>query len=152
MDPLCGALLRGNEQFEPIYREEAKGRMAEGGKKHGKGVANGDNLETGRMAYFMARDAVASEHSVQRVLYIKAHDPERFRALSARARPEGGLQQPPEILDKLRIGAEVLPASRPLGTHGSELILEALEPRAAGLVVALVDLGPFNIEAVIHHD
>jgi len=45
--------------------------MAAGGKKHGKGVANGDNLETGRMTAFMSRDAAASEHSIQRVLYIR---------------------------------------------------------------------------------
>jgi len=68
-------------EFEPIYLEEAKGRMAEGGKKHGKVGINDTTLETGRSRLFMARDSAASEMSVQRVLYVKAHDAARFDAL-----------------------------------------------------------------------
>ena len=33
----------------------------------------------------MARDSAASEHSVQRVLYIRTHDPEKFEELQAKA-------------------------------------------------------------------
>ena len=58
-------------EFEPIYLEEAKGRMAEGGKKHGKVGINDTTLETGRSRLFMARDSAASEMSVQRVLYVE---------------------------------------------------------------------------------
>lgn len=73
-------------EFESIYREEAKGRMAQGGKI-GKGVAPCRTLsEKGRMTAFMARDAAASAHSVERVLYIRKHDPERFRELERLAR------------------------------------------------------------------
>jgi len=58
-------------EFEPIYREEAKGRQLAGLKKGSKlpSVATGNEREDGRMAYFMARDSAASEHSIQRVLY-----------------------------------------------------------------------------------
>jgi hypothetical protein len=52
-------------EFEPIYKSEADNR-----EKAGTLVTNGYK---GRSAFFMARDSAASEHSVQRVLYIKAH-------------------------------------------------------------------------------
>ena len=51
-------------EFEPIYREEAKGRMAEGGKKHGKVSTNGADLpEKGQARDFMARDSGQGEHT-----------------------------------------------------------------------------------------
>jgi hypothetical protein len=65
--------------------------MAEGGKKHGKVSTNGADLEKGQARDFMARDAAASEMSVQikkfgypmepnplRVLYIQEHDKVRL--------------------------------------------------------------------------
>lgn len=56
--------------------------MAEGGKKHGKVSPNGADLpEKGQTRDFMARDSAASKNSVERVLYVKAHDPARFDAL-----------------------------------------------------------------------
>jgi len=73
-------------EFEPIYAEEAKQRRVEIGKQTGRGhkrsCSNGtEPLEEGSTRAFMARDSAASEHSVQRVLYVKAHDAARFDAL-----------------------------------------------------------------------
>ena len=71
-------------EFEPIYREEAKQRQREhGGTAPGKhSVANGDEvLGKGRFTKFMERDSAASEHSIQRALYIRTHDSERFDVL-----------------------------------------------------------------------
>ena len=74
-------------EFEDIYKAEAKDRKVEIGKQTGRGhkrsCANGtEPLEEGSTRTFMARDSAASEHSIQRVLYIKAHDPARFNALT----------------------------------------------------------------------
>jgi hypothetical protein len=68
-------------EFEPIYREEAKGRMLAGKKTPGINDTEGP----GRSRVFMARDSAASEMSVARVLYIKAHDTARFASLKALA-------------------------------------------------------------------
>jgi len=66
-------------EFEPIYAEEAKGREKLGGRGRKKVCINDtDLLERGPARLFMARDSAASEMSVQRVLYIKAHDAARF--------------------------------------------------------------------------
>jgi len=75
-------------EFEPIYREEAKQRQREhGGTAPGKhSVANGDEvLGKGRFTKFMERDSAASEMSVARVLYVKAHDAARFGGRQAPA-------------------------------------------------------------------
>jgi len=69
-------------EFEPIYREEAKGRQKEhGGTAPGKHSGINDTEVSGRSRVFMARDSAASEMSVARVLYIKAHDAARFASL-----------------------------------------------------------------------
>ena len=69
-------------EFEPIYREEAKGRMMSGKKTPGINDTEG---MAGRSRVFMARDSAASEMSVQRVLYVKAHDAARFGGRQAPA-------------------------------------------------------------------
>jgi hypothetical protein len=69
-------------EFEPIYREEAKGRQLASLKKGSTSPSGiNDTEREGRSRLFMARDSAASEMSVQRVLYIKAHDAARFDAL-----------------------------------------------------------------------
>jgi len=68
-------------EFEPIYREEAKARMLAGKKTLSTNGAEGK----GQSRDFMARDSAASKNSVERVLYIKDHDPTRFSALKALA-------------------------------------------------------------------
>jgi len=56
--------------------------MSTGGGKHVRVCINDtDLLERGPARLFMARDSAASENSVQRVLFIKAHDAARFDAL-----------------------------------------------------------------------
>ena len=55
---------RNKLEFEPIYREEAKGRMLAGKKTLSTNGAEGK----GQSREFMARDSAASEHSVQRIL------------------------------------------------------------------------------------
>ena len=75
-------------EFEPLYREWAKERQKEHGgtapgkKKHS--VTNGDEVLDdgyGRTTDAMARDACCSKNSIERVLYIRKHDPKRFKAL-----------------------------------------------------------------------
>lgn len=68
-------------EFEPIYKAEADKRA-----KAGTPCANGTG---GLSRFFMARDSAASEHSIQRVLYIKLHDPERFKRLYELSRGGG---------------------------------------------------------------
>ena len=56
-------------EFEPIYREEAKGRQRLSPGRGQKVCTNGaDLLEKGTSREFMARDSAASEHPVQRIL------------------------------------------------------------------------------------
>ncbi len=69
-------------EFEPIYREEAKGRQVRKPKDL-SGI--NDTEQTGRSRVFMARDSAASEMSVARVLYVKLHDAARFSALKVLA-------------------------------------------------------------------
>ena len=64
-------------EFEPIYREEAQGRMRAGKKSLSTNGAEGK----GQSRDFMARDAATSKNSVERVLYIRDHDPSRFVSL-----------------------------------------------------------------------
>ena len=71
-------------EFEPIYREEAKARRVEIGKQTGRGHKRSSINDTepfGQSRAFMARDAAVSENSIQRVLYIREHDPGKFKAL-----------------------------------------------------------------------
>ena len=58
-------------EFEPIYTEEAKARerLSEGRGKKKVGINNPDLF--GGYRKFVARDAAVSEHSIQRVLYIR---------------------------------------------------------------------------------
>lgn len=56
-------------EFEPIYREEAKGRQV---RKPKDLSSINDTEQKGQTRVFMARDSAASEMSVARVLYIKA--------------------------------------------------------------------------------
>ena len=76
-------------EFEPIYREEAKGRQVEAGKHYGKGKDSSSINDTeakGQFRKFMARDAGAGEITVQRILYIRDHDLKRFKELESKAR------------------------------------------------------------------
>jgi hypothetical protein len=59
-------------EFEPIYKAEAEARMKAGKKTLSTNGAEGK----GQSRDFMARDSAASKNSVERVLYINAHDPE----------------------------------------------------------------------------
>jgi hypothetical protein len=77
-------------EFEPIYREEAKKRQADGGTKHGKllqtkGMKSCLN-EAGLSTGFMARDAGAGQSTVEKVLYIQTYNPERFEELKIMAK------------------------------------------------------------------
>jgi hypothetical protein len=72
-------------EFEDIYREEAKERQASHGKLLKIKQDESCSIGTGLARLYMARDSAASEHSVQRVLYIKLHDPDRFGQLKGRA-------------------------------------------------------------------
>ncbi len=76
-------------EFEPIYREEAKGRMMAGKKT----PCINDTEGSGLSRHFMARDAAASEPSVARVLYIREHDPDRFQRLKRLAESGGDYDQ-----------------------------------------------------------
>lgn len=71
-------------EFEPIYREEALKRHT-GRPSKNTGINDTAISEHGRSRLFMARDAAASEMSVQRVLYIREHDAARFDALKGLA-------------------------------------------------------------------
>lgn len=69
-------------EFEPIYREEAKERQIRKPKDLSSTIGA---EQKGQTRDFMARDSAASKNSVERVLYIKAHDAARFAALKALA-------------------------------------------------------------------
>lgn len=116
-------------EFEPIYREEAKGRQKEhGGTAPGKHSCTNGAEVLGTSREFMARDSAASKNSVERVLYIKAHDPERLRALAVVfprnliVLPRTSFRQRLSFL--LRPGAHpVGPAPRPLRPPWSAFLL-----------------------------
>lgn len=80
-------------EFEPIYRAEAKERKHEGQIKGGlirqgksaSGMADTASLDSGRFRAFMARDATTGPDLVQKVLFIRTHDKERFTRLEAEA-------------------------------------------------------------------
>ena len=80
-------------EFEPIYREEAKGRQKEhGGTAPGKhSCINNAEVKGKTTRERMAEDACVSQNSVERVLYIKAHDAARFRARQGTCRAGRGL-------------------------------------------------------------
>ena len=73
-------------EFEPIYRKEAKRGQSEAGKRFGRGkdspaIIDGKAIDVGRSYEFMARDSAAGRNSIKRVLYIREHDPGKFKAL-----------------------------------------------------------------------
>ena len=72
MEKLSRAEMAGHVlEFKPIYRGEAKARerLSEGRGKKKVGINNPDLF--GGYRKFVARDAAVSEHSIQRVLYIR---------------------------------------------------------------------------------
>jgi len=67
--------------LKPMFAERARERMAEGGKRHGEGVANLPQVESAKARDQAAAAVGVSGRSVQDAEYVQQHAPEVFEQI-----------------------------------------------------------------------